>query len=98
MATLGCIPARSINLDLECCNYVFIPILRPRGAGYCAAMDVHHYRMMAVLCRTESVRRQADRAAADTWSRIAREYEQLAQGVERRSDVLERGLMGAPRS
>ena len=50
-------------------------------------MDVHHYRMMAVLCRTESVRRQADRAAADTWSRIAGEYERLAQGVERRAVV-----------
>ena len=50
-------------------------------------MDVHHYRMMAVLCRTESVRRQADRAAADTWSRIASEYEQLAQSSERRTGI-----------
>lgn len=42
-------------------------------------MDVHHYRMMAVLCRSESAMRHTDRAAADTWSKIADEYERLAQ-------------------
>jgi len=59
-------------------------------------MDVHHYRMMAVLCRTESVRRQADRAAADTWSRIASEYDRLAESVAGRSDLVARSAIETP--
>lgn len=52
-------------------------------------MDVHHYRMMAVLCRSESAMRHPDRAAADTWSKIADEYERLAECATEQTAVQE---------
>jgi plasmid stabilization system protein ParE len=45
-------------------------------------MDRKHYREMAATCRIESRFRSGDAKAAAMWSRLADEYERLADGFD----------------